>query len=124
MTVTWSIAKVPVVILESVSISSTGKLAIGGSTILKLFGAGTSLQLALLAIFDQGTGGVLTSLRDDTRGGDTNGDGAATAAADGDWYSVSIPMNDASCSRNAQCTELSNMFFNKPLSTTICNYCP
>lgn len=33
---------------------------------------------------------IFTSYKDDTHGGDTNGDGAATQAARGDWYDINL----------------------------------
>lgn len=36
---------------------------------------------------------VITSIKDDQYGGDTNGDGSATAPAPGDWSSIMIPVS-------------------------------
>jgi len=88
----WTKANSPYVVTTSIYVADGVVLTIEPGVLVK-FTQNTGLYAQgngqLLAV---GTGAepiVFTSLRDDSQGGDTNGDGAATVPQPGDWYSIS-----------------------------------
>lgn len=53
-------------------------------------------NIGVTGTLTQGTNDQFTSVKDDSRGGDTNGDGSITAPANGDWLGIQIlPSGEA-----------------------------
>ncbi len=86
------------VVDTSITLFAGDVLELRQGTLFKWRGFARSLTVNGGALVVEGTGlepVVLTSIRDDGVGGDTEQDGAATQPAPGDWQSVSIPSNAA-----------------------------
>jgi len=83
----WTAGNVYVIDGCTVTVEAGASLTIEPGTIVKLAGSHDKVIVngELRVAGTAGSPVVLTSLRDDSHGGDTNGDGAATAPARGDW---------------------------------------
>ena len=83
---TWDIAGSPYVVTSSITLASGSTLTIDPGVIVK-FNDGTSftVQWNLQAIWNGGSNIVFTSIKDDSVGGDTNGDWGDSSAGAWDW---------------------------------------
>jgi hypothetical protein len=87
----WNLAGSPYVVSGKVRVLTGGSLTIQPGVVVKFQPNGSSAAIeasggALIADGTEDQRIVFTSYRDDTVAGDTNGDGAATSPARGDWY--------------------------------------
>ncbi len=98
--VVWSLAGSPYVVQENLS-KRFGSFTIEPGVVVKFatgvgFSTHADVVTTIVGTFAEPI--YFTSLKDDSVGGDTNGDGAGTVPAPGDWKSVSF--GDGSTNRN------------------------
>jgi YD repeat-containing protein len=90
---TWALADSPFEVTSNVTVSSPATLTIEPGVVVK-FDAGTNLTIldgaTLTANGTTGSPITVTSIKDDSVGGDLNGDGTATTPAPGDWDGIYI----------------------------------
>lgn len=84
----------PYYMIEDGSIAPGSTLAIPAGVILKFDpGATFTVNGALIAEGTSANTVIFTSFKDDIAGGDTNGDGAASTPAAGDWKNITFAQN-------------------------------
>jgi hypothetical protein len=89
---TWAATQVPFVIGlsgENLDIATEGSLAVGANVTVKLF-PGRGIVVAQGGVLTAGDGASFTSIKDDSRKGDTNGDGATTPQVADYWSGISV----------------------------------
>ncbi len=88
---TWTAAAGPYIVKSAVTVSAKVTLTIEPGTVVKFFDTSSRLLVAgsLTAIGTPDRRIVFTSIKDDSVGGDTGGNGPSTPAA-GDWYYIGL----------------------------------
>lgn len=87
---TWTLAGSPYVLDGNVNVAAGATLAIDPGVVVKLSGIYRTLFVngTLKALGTESQPIVFTSIQDDSVGGDSNGDGAATSPAPGQWGQI------------------------------------
>jgi hypothetical protein len=99
--ITFSETEVPFVIGGDIDVPLGSALTIGDNVVIKFFVGNYTLRAegTIVANATAGNKIVFTSLKDDSHGGDTNGDGAISSPAVGDWRGVTLNANGSTFNR-------------------------
>jgi RHS repeat-associated protein len=89
---TWTVANNPYVLTGNVTVAAGVTLTVEPGVVVKFNSQFRTLTVngTLKAVGTAGSRIVFTSVKDDAAGGDTNGDGAATSPAAGDWWKLVV----------------------------------
>lgn len=95
---TWSAAGSPYIVDGNVSVAAGVTLTIDPGVVVKFNGQFRTMFVngTLKAVGTEAQPIVFTSIQDDSVGGDSNGDGAATSPAPGQWYMIQVKAGTAS----------------------------
>ena len=85
---TWTEAGSPYIIIGQTTVVAGRTLTISAGVVVKSSGQGLRIDGRLIADGTAAQPIVFTSIKDDSFGGDTNGDGGATRPARGDWSNL------------------------------------
>ena len=98
---TWTTAGSPYVIDGDINVLAGATLTIDPGVVVKFNGAVRALRVTgtLRAVGSQGNEIVFTSVKDDSVGGDSNGDNGLTQPSFGDWSSICFSAGTASALR-------------------------
>ena len=87
---TWTVAGSPFILDGSVTVAAGATLTIEPGVVVKLNGQLRTLTVngTMIAVGTRSAPITFTSAQDDSAGGDSNADGAATQPAPGQWYQI------------------------------------
>lgn len=90
---TWDVQGSPYVISGSMTVAPGTTLLIEPGVVVKFDIGGYMLVYGSVIAHGDNNKIYFTSIRDDSVGGDTNGDGSNTVPATGDWIQIAFPSN-------------------------------
>ncbi|MFB6319987.1 hypothetical protein [Saccharicrinis sp. FJH54] len=90
--VNWSENEVPYVATGHIGIDDGYSLTLQSDVVIKMY-QDTRIDIIANGVLNH-NGAIITSFRDDSALGDTNGDGASTTATTGDWVGVNLGYGD------------------------------
>ncbi|RMF54334.1 MAG: hypothetical protein D6748_16540, partial [Calditrichaeota bacterium] len=85
---TWGPSNILYVVNGGLTVAPGVTLTIQPGVIVKMAGSYIMVQGTLIADGDPDNRIIFTSIKDDSYGGDTNGDGSSSVPGPGDWYSL------------------------------------
>lgn len=91
--ITYAETEVPFVLAGYIDVPVSSALTLGDNVVIKFRSAADSLSSSGTIVANATNRIVFTSYKDDAHGGDTNGDGAISTPAVGDWNGITLNAN-------------------------------